>query len=146
MNPLAKKLRAIRNKHFPPKLEFGCEINSCGNVWKIIDGRWKKVDKEKEKYLIKNFGYGKNWHNKIGTSHYEPFTEVLGKPVSLEEILKMIRLKDNKKRSMFIGTDNDKRFIWIGVSPSENSIKYDLTRSPEGQDDETLKKIINLIK
>jgi len=146
MKKLKENLRVIRNKHFPPKLEFGCEIKSCGNVWKITDGRWEKVSKEKEKYLIKNFGYGKNWYNKIGTSHYEPFTEVLGKSVSLEEVLRLLQKKYDDAEIHGDG------LIYI-FNDCENCASYelvvdnyDLTRSPEEQDDETLKKIINLIK
>lgn len=132
MKPLAKKLREIRNKHFPPKLEFGALLQGYDMETKekreIIFDEWlmSYSIEEKPHILARSEGEFINFQTEKN----------LGKPVSLEEILRMIKNK--------YGVDNFSEKLFTDIPELLRII--DLTRSLEEQDDEVLEELIKLVK
>lgn len=133
-----KELRNLRNKAFPPKLEFGVEVKLVGMMGTDI----VKYVSEKNGKMIAMYDDG-TVHvfpenpERIGSSHSN-----LGLPVSWIDILNMYRLRYEK------GTENSVAEIMSNghfLCPSLN-IVIDLYKLPEEQDPETIDNLIEILK
>lgn len=129
MNKKAKQLREIRNKHFPPKLEFGCEIEKDGKIYKFhsknnkgeMEGFAGLYDGDNEVIVV----YGNE--------------KILGKPTSWGDVLRMI--SNIPTIEIELHGDNT-----IKIMSRDGWIFFNLTSTPEEQDEEVLDKLISLIK
>ena len=128
MNKKAKQLRKLRNKHFPPKLEFGCEIEKDGKIYKFhsknnkgeMEGFAGLYDGDNEVIVV----YGNE--------------KILGKPTSWGDVLRMIA-----SNPVYISL----RYGTLVINENTDiEIIIDLTLPPEEQDEEVLDKLISLIK
>lgn len=121
------KLREFRNEMFPPKLEFGCEVRHkvYGNVSQIT--------------AKKGSEFKLNYSDSVWDK--EDF-EILGKPVTLAEVLMMC------ERELHLINDSTDNFASV-CSNSDNGLKelfrVDLTIEPESWPDEIQEKIVGLI-
>jgi hypothetical protein len=138
------KIRAIRNKHFPPKLELGCEIEAnnpnlicdihiyCGIDIYSVDNYIARLqnadcvsmsleDLKKGKFGIKN----------------------LGKPVSLNDVL----LSSNIPICTAI-VGNELRFFhsFSDIEIEDYFLSIDVSKPIKDHDEKTLLQIYELIK
>jgi len=141
-----EKLRTLRNDMLfdgKPPLEFGCEVvaTKYGKSQKgifiadgsyHIDGGFVCIDIKEQDNV---------------------FTEILGKPVTLQDIMLMLHKKtvvldDGKKwlqtRIKDSGIDDNK--LWIQSLAGHKPVELDLTKDPDKWDDETLGKLLSILK
>ena len=116
-----REIREIRNKIFPPRLEFGCEV---------LDTEFGRNDiyyfgsmSDRFVYLHKGNREKQEWDNK-----FKKYYKILGKPISLNEIFLMIKNKNPKAQLDII----------------VNLLDFNLPI--KAQKSETLRKILELIK
>jgi len=132
---LYNELRQIRNQHFPPVLEFGCEC---------------VMPNSKERYILcKEYEYACEtpyWHTVFIT---EPETlskqnidtktvsdsKILGKEVSLQEVIMMENQSYNNEFSL------EGSLLFLNEDTA-----IDLSKPIKDQDYETLEQILQLIK
>ena len=153
MNKKAKQLRELRNKiiyNGDVPLEFGCEVEIDNEYYIYI--KYETEDFSEDKYFITkidtNNGYG--WREIIyNTSVITAFDEIqnnikiLGKPVTLQEVLLMIRNYDNIDAGSYYKMYTNGE---IYNEVDELFVKIDLTKSVEEQDEEVLDKLLGILK
>jgi len=144
-------------------LEFGCEVSFMGdtittkNECVVEDGDYINfgctLNIENDTYFVLGMPMYIKSESKIRCDKNGKMTsipiEILGKPVSLREVLLMMgesmleltfNIEEDNLRILFIVGENSYGDECI------DTIDVDLTRSPEKQDEEVLEKLIELLK
>ena len=122
-----ESIREIRNKHYPPVLEFGCEVyfKNKGIEATVLHRNYAG------NYLVEIF-------NTTTTIKEKQITRNLGEPVTLNDVLLMLEQKG-------FDSEYDYQVILAKLFTRRNRI-YDLTKSVQDQTKETLESIYELIK
>lgn len=123
----SQKIRELRNKAIPPVLEFGCEVECDTGIGRIVRGS-RIIDWVESSEPIR-------LHTEKEMLDYEN----LGKPVSYQDVLRMI---DNH-HSIDIRSSSTQKKRWIVI---EDDLWLDLTKSIEEQDDDVLEKLIKILE
>ena len=133
---LYNKIREIRNKHFPPKLEFGCEVevksfflpDELQNTQQIVC----KLNPVSESIVTAS-----------GNDVFlVDIVNILGKPVSLNDVLRMCKIL---KKEVAINTDGF--LFWeYKIDDGLGIEMIDLSLPISEQSEETLEALLKLIK
>ena len=138
-----EKILKIRNKQFPPVLELGCNVGLKSEGYIRIN------------YTLEPNGYlsvgeigvvGHNFriyysYKNLNVEYQREWFEILGKPVSLRDVLRLIEKKYNSED---FGIKTNGKFYEIYLD--DKLFELDLSKDIKSQNKEVLKKVYNLIK
>lgn len=146
MNKKAKQLRELRNKiiyNDDVPLDRGVEVLLKENpddligyttTWVVRDLRWEGSDT-----VVK-------LANEDIVSWNSPYIKILGKPTSWGDVLRMLKEKETFGWYVLESGGRLLHFLDYKDCSATGITRFDLTRSPEEQDEEVLDKLINLLK
>jgi len=134
-----EQIREIRNKHFKSKLEFGCEIYTLNDIFKLQSKGFHQ-NGGKGTYSYAHYYLYDEIEDEIITAN-EDNCKILGKPVSLQDVLRMCY---GDIFSVHQNQLNELRFF----EKSSRILVFtiNLTKEIQDQDEEVLKQILQLIK
>jgi len=137
MTDTYNKIRAIRNKLIPPKLEFGCLVigDNLGRIYKIIEKGKGKGNVGKYWCFLDQYTYLLQLEN----------CKILGGPLTTNDILLMLN-KDNIEVSLDLDLNWADRTLVIFQKETKIEIWIDLTKSIENQTEDTLLAILSLVE
>jgi len=129
-----------KGKGYTIPLEFGCEVEVSGGVF------------EKNKVVKIGFGFG--WvaeHNQIfsieGKHYYQPIENNLGKPLTLQDVLRLVQEKKKENGGGRYKVELDLYILMIfDVEKSvDDTVYINLLKPIEEQDTETLQALLELL-
>lgn len=146
-----EKIREIRNKYFPPKLEFGVDIKTNGDNTGIYAGI---LGVTVQKHMVSS-GQSLSLINRGRKPRQD---EILGTPVSLQDMLVMLKGKNvsidcegfifkvipfDDNQTQDAGYNSELKKCPLEIS---DICQLDLTKSIQNQDEKTLLVLLGLIK
>ena len=139
MKNQAKQIREIRNKHFKPKLEFGCEVSRHNAVRRKDDIFIFINNKKKDEFGRIQCYLGKKNGQSIAV-YFDYELEILGKPTTYNEILRML-----PKGYQIFSDGSLWEYMGYGEFREKEHYFIDLTKEIEDQKPEVLDKIIKML-
>ena len=138
MKTKKQELRELVNQKMPErvKLEFGCEVERTDSK------RIQVIDCEKSEDKQWRVSETAGFYGKYAFYSEDRWWDILGKPVTLQDVLRMVSFKHDVKLG-----GKDEIIIQKFSNPDiANYVFIDISKEIEEQDDEVIDKIIKLIK